>query len=306
MHTPEIDRRNLLLLAGLATVAVPSLARAVSAGTAQPAPFDLGQACRAVERDSGGRYGLAVHDLVSGRRFSWRGDERFAMASTFKLLLVAAILARVDRGTDRLDRAIPVKASDAIGVSPFTSSRAGGSAMVGELCRATMIFSDNGAANLLLLAVGGPAGLTSFLRGIGDPVTRLDRIEPMMSEDLPGEIRDTTSPDAMLATMERLLSGSVLMPKSRQQLIAWMVANTTGDTRLRAGLPKGWRVGDKTGSSGMGSANDLAIIWPTGATRPVFVASFINRTKGGYEAAGIHHARIAEAIAAAIRASKPV
>ncbi len=300
MQNPETSRRNVLMLAGMAAVSAPSLARATSAKATRLAPFDLEKACRAVERDSGGRYGLAVHDMASGQRLNWRGGERFAMASTFKMLLVAAILARVDRGMERLERAIPVKASDALGVSPFTKSRAGGSATIGELCNATMIFSDNGAANLLLPAVGGPPGLTAFLRGIGDPVTRLDRIEPMMSEDLPGEIRDTTSPDAMLATMERLLVGTILKPASRQRLIGWMIANTTGDTRLRAGLPADWRVGDKTGSSGAGSANDLAIIWPTGATRPLFVASFISRANAGYESLGRFHADIAKAIVLAL------
>jgi beta-lactamase class A len=261
-------------------------------------PLDLQAACRAVENDSGGRLGLAVHDLASGRRFAWRGDERFAMASTFKFLLAAAVLARVDGGRESLARAVPVAASDAVGVSPFVKSRAGGSATIGELCRATMIFSDNGAANLLLPGVGGPAGLTAWLRGIGDAVTRLDRIEPMMSEDLPGDVRDTTSPGAMMADMKRIIAGALLSPASRARLIGWMLANTTGDTRLRAGLPKAWRVGDKTGSSSAGSANDIAVTWPRPDAPPLLIVSLLSRPRGGYQTAGVFHATLARTIAA--------
>jgi beta-lactamase class A len=296
MFTPDFDRRLFLKLAGAVTV--PLLGGAAPAMAA--VPLDLAAVCRKVERHSGGRYGLAVHDTASGRRFNWRGDERFAMASTYKMLLVTAVLAKVDGGAERLERVIPVTAGDVVPNSPFTNSRVGGSVTVGELCEATMIFSDNAAANLLLPAVGGPAALTAFLRKTGDKVTRLDRNEPMMSEDLPGDIRDTSSPDAMLASMERVLAGPVLKPASRQRLIGWMMANTTGDTRLRAGLSNGWRIGDKTGSSSANSANDIAIIWPPGAARPVFVVSFLNRPKSAYETMGVHHADVARAIVTAL------
>jgi len=290
-----IDRRQFIVAAaGLAAVPSAATARA-------PAPLDLAAAARAAEAATGGRVGLAVHDTATGRRFSHRGGERFAMASTFKMPLVAALLARVDSGEDRLDRAIRVKASDILEVSPVSKRHVGRTATVAELAEATIIYSDNTAANLLLPAVGGPAGLTAWLRRIGDGVTRLDRIEPFMAEALPGDPRDTTSPDAIAATWERLLLGNVLVPASRALLTRWLVANTTGDTRLRAGLPKGWRVGDKTGTGGHGSVNDIAIIWPArAASGPLFIACFI---KGGTAAAPelyAAHAELARAIAAAL------
>lgn len=290
-----IDRRHFASLAAL-VVAAPVLAR-------PPAPLDLRAAVAAAEKAIGGRIGLAVHDTASGRRFSHRGAELFPMASTFKLLLVAAILTRVDAGKDRLDRAIPVAESDLLDVSPVSKQHVGGTATVAELAEATMIYSDNTAANLLLPAVGGPAGLTAWLRRIGDPATRLDRIEPMMSEALPGDPRDTTSPDTIIATWEHILLGKVLAPASRALLTGWLVANTTGDTRLRAGLPKGWKIGDKTGTGrqASGTVNDIAIVWPPrAATGPVFIASLIN---GGTEAPDVlykAHADLARAIAASI------
>ena len=287
-----IDRRTFVLTAAAMTAA-PGLAR--------PASLDLRAAVTAAEKATGGRVGLAVHDTVTGRRFSHRGGERFPMASTFKALLVAAVLARVDKGLDRLDRAIPVRASDILDVSPVSKAHVGGTASVAELCEATIIYSDNSAANLLLPAVGGPAGLTAWLRGIGDRVTRLDRIEPLMSEALPGDARDTTSPDAVAATWERLLTGTILPPARRALLTGWLVANTTGDTRLRAGLPRGWKVGDKTGTGGHGSVNDIAIVWPVRARPgPLFIASFVNGGTAPSDALYKAHADLAAAIAASL------
>ena len=287
-----IDRRTILLTAAAMTAA-PGLAR--------PASLDLRAAVTAAEKATGGRVGLAVHDTVTGRRFSHRGGERFPMASTFKALLVAAVLARVDKGLDRLDRAIPVRASDILDVSPVSKAHVGGTASVAELCEATIIYSDNSAANLLLPAVGGPAGLTAWLRGIGDRVTRLDRIEPLMSEALPGDARDTTSPDAVAATWERLLTGTILSPARRALLTGWLVANTTGDTRLRAGLPRGWKVGEKTGAGGHGSVNDIAIVWPVRARPgPLFIASFVNGGTAPSDALYKAHADLAAAIAASL------
>jgi beta-lactamase class A len=287
-----LDRRQFAVLAAV-FAAAPVWARTA-------VPLDLRAAVAKAEAASGGRIGFAVHDTATGKRFSHRGSERFAMASTFKMLLVAAILEQVDKGKERLDRAIPVKASDLLPVSPVTEKHVGGTVTVAELAEATMIYSDNAAANLLLPAVGGPAGLTAFLRRIGDPVTRLDRNEPMMSEARPGDPRDTTSPEAILATWERILLGNVLTPASRARLTGWLVANTTGDTRLRAGLPKGWRVGDKTGTGANNNVNDIAIIWPDRADkRPLFIASFVNG-RPPQEKLYALHADLARAVAAVL------
>lgn len=288
-----IDRRGFVTTTAL-FAAAPALAR-------DRAPLALGAAVRAAETLSGGRVGLAVHDTATGRRFSHRGGELFPMASTFKALLVGAILYRVDRGLERLDRRVPVRAADILEVAPVAKKHVGGTATVAEFCEGTIIYSDNTAANLLLPAVGGPAGFTRWLRAIGDPVTRLDRMEPMMSEATPGDVRDTTSPDAIAATLERLVLGRTLKPASRQQLTSWLIANTTGGTRLRAGLPKGWRVGDKTGTGDHGSVNDIAIVWPVRREPgPVVIASFVNGGTAARETLYRVHADLAGAIAAAI------
>lgn len=267
---------------------------------APPPPLALDAAVKAAESATGGRVGLAVLDTATGRRYSHRGTELFPMASTFKMLLVAAVLSRVDRREDQLDRAIPVTAGDMVSNSPFSEKRVGKTATVAELSQATIIYSDNAAANLLLPAIGGPAGLTKWLRGLGDSVTRLDRYETMLGEARPGDPRDTTSPDSVAHSWQKLLLGDALSPASRARLIGWLLANTTGGTRLRAGIPAGWKIGDKTGSANNNSINDIAVFWPPGAESPVIMAVFLN---GGTASADTHfrvHADLARAVVAAL------
>ncbi|HQS14066.1 class A beta-lactamase [Reyranella sp.] len=235
---------------------------------------DAVSSLRELERRNGGRLGVAMFDTASGRRVAYRGDERFPMCSTFKFLAAALMLARVDRGEESLDRRIVFAASDLVTYSPATREHGGPAGMtVDAICAAAVTLSDNTAGNLMLASFGGPAGLTAFARVLGDTVTRLDRIETALNEGTPGDPRDTTSPLAMLATMQKLVAGDVLSSASRERLIGWLVANKTGDKRLRAGVPAAWRIGDKTGTGGNGSANDIAVAWPPGRA-PVFVTAY--------------------------------
>lgn len=265
--TPGMTRRAALgLLAGLA------LAGPLSAD--EP---DLEDYLKGVEADVGGRLGLFCRDTGSGRLITYRADERFPMMSTFKLLLAGAVLARIDAGDEAADRQVPIHATDLTGHCPVTSAHVGGALGVEDLCAGAVRSSDNAAANLLLAGLGGPAGLTTWLHNTGDPITRLDRIEPDLNQGTPGDPRDTTTPAAMAATMERLLIGPILTPESRQRLTGWMEDSDTGLARLRAGLPGDWRAGDKTGTGGHGSVNDVAIVWPPGRA-PWLVCLFMTQT----------------------------
>ena len=201
------------------------------------------------------------------------------MASTFKLPLVMAVLSRVDRGKERLDRAIAFRASDLLAYSPIVGLQPhGGTLTVAALCAAAIEHSDNAAANLLLRTVGGPAGVTAYLRSIGDPVTRLDRTEPALNDAIPGDVRDTTTPEAMASTLVRLVRDPILSAASKKRLFGWLRGSQTGAARIRAGVPAGWTVGDKTGTTNTG-ANDVAILWPrTGA--PIVLAIYFAEVKG--------------------------
>lgn len=229
---------------------------------------------KVIESASGGRLGVAIRDTGSGAEFLHRADDRFPMTSTIKTLLAAAVLARVDAGQEQLGRRIAVQAADIVPYAPVTQQRVGTDISVAELCDATVAISDNSAANLLLRTLGGPARLTAWIRTLGDDVTRLDRIEPELNSAVAGDLRDTTTPRAMLRTVERLVLGNALSPASREQLTAWLLGNKVGATRLRAGLPASWRIADKTGAGANGTNNDVGVVWPPGHA-PVLVAAYL-------------------------------
>ena len=234
----------------------------------------------ALEQRSGARLALAIQPLVGGHAVGWRVDGRVLMCSTFKTLLTGLVLTRVDRGEEALDRSVPVSGRDIVVFSPVTGARVGGAMTISELCEATLTRSDNTAANLLLEAVGGPASVTRFVRDLGDTVTRLDRIEPALNEhDTPDDERDTTTPGAILDLLRKLTATDILSAPSRSRLVAWLIANQTGDDRLRAGFPPAWTIGDKTGANGSGTTCDIAIAWPTDRA-PFLVAAWCRLPEG--------------------------
>jgi beta-lactamase class A len=270
--------------------------RAVAAETGLGA---LGAAFAKIEADSGGRLGVAVLDTASGSLAGHRIDERFPTCSTFKALAAAAILARVDTGKEQLTRRIPIEPKDILSYAPVTKQRVGQDMSVAELCEAMVTLSDNTAANILMASMGGPATITAYARSLGDEITRLDRIEPDLNEATPGDPRDTTTPAAMAKDLKALVIANALSAGSRDQLVAWLVGCKTGDARLRAGLPKSWRVGDKTGTGAHGSSNDAAVIWPDGKP-PVIVASYLTETTISDDQRNAVHEAVGRAVAAAI------
>ncbi|MBX9845620.1 MAG: class A beta-lactamase [Xanthobacteraceae bacterium] len=251
-----------------------------------------------IELESGGRLGVAVLDTGSGVKIEHHGDERFPMCSTFKLVAAAAVLKRVDQGQERLDRRIAFAAGDIVVNSPVTKARVGGSGMtLAEICEAAMTMSDNTAGNLILAALGGPVGFTAYVRSLGDSVTRLDRIEPELNAALPGDPRDTTTPLAMLGNLQKLVLGDTLSGASKEQLTKWLLGNKTGDTRLRAQLPAGWRTGDKTGAGDRGTNNDVGVLWPPDG-EPIVVAAYLTGTTAPVERRNATLAAVGRAVAA--------
>jgi beta-lactamase class A len=227
-----------------------------------------------IEAKIGGRLGVAALDVASGRRLAWRADERFPMCSTFKAMAVAAVLKRVDAGQEQLDRFVRYTEADLLSYAPVTRPHVGeGGMKLGDLCAAAVELSDNTAANLILASLGGPAGWTSFVRSLGDGKSRLDRNEPTLNTCIPGDPRDTTTPASMIADLKAALLDGALSPASSRLLKSWMIAAQTGLTKLRAGLPASWTIGDKTGNNGGGTSNDIAVAWaPAG---PIVIACYL-------------------------------
>jgi beta-lactamase class A len=252
-----------------------------------------------IEAKSGGRLGVAVLDTESAALVGYRLHERFPMCSTFKLIAVGDTLARVDSGIEHIDRRVRIERKDILSYAPITKQHVGEDMSVAELCEAAITLSDNTAATLLLNDLGGPAALTRYVRALGDNATRLDRIEPDLNEGTPADPRDTTTPAAMAHTVEALTIGTALLQGSRERLINWLVACKTGGAKLRAGLPLSWSVGDKTGSGGHGSSNDVALIWPT-ARKPLIIAAYLTQTAVPEDERDAAHAAIARAVTASL------
>jgi beta-lactamase class A len=298
MSTNKITRRQFLASAS-ATLIIPSIAHAATPTSDQFSREDqLTRELAKIELASGGRLGVAVLDTATGIRTLHRGDERFPMCSTFKLVACAAVLARVDAGKQSLDHRITFQKADLVTYSPVTQAHTGAPGMsLAEICAAAIDYSDNTAANLILANIGGPAGFTQFARSLGDTVTRLDRIETALNESLPNDPRDTTTPSAMVANLNSLLLASALSAASRNQLTQWLLANTTGGTRLRAGIPATWRVGDKTGTGDHGSTNDIGILWPPNA-KPLLVCSYLTGTTASADQRNATIAAVGRALSA--------
>jgi len=292
MLTRSIRRATLSALVSLTLIPSAGAASAAHAAAAPPVPASapaptrtdrVFKELRALEASFKGRIGAYAVDTATGKTVTYRAGERFPLLSTFKAPLCAGVLHRartVEPGL--MNKVVKWTAADVRPGSPVTEKHTGGGLTVTRLCEAAITRSDNTAANMLLRQIGGPAGLTRYFRTLKDPVSRLDRWETELNDWSPTERRDTTTPAAMGRDLRALTAGDALHAKDRKRLNTWLIANTTGDRRIRAGLPKTWKIGDKTGtnSDGFGGGHDIAVIWPGKGAAPVIMTIYTNRTPG--------------------------
>jgi beta-lactamase class A len=290
-----------LLTAGVSAVLLISsacssgaVAAPASMPTATTASVTEASTFRALEQQYSARLGVYALDTGSRRTVSYRANERFAFASTFKSLACGVLLSQAKD----LDKLIHYTAADLVSYSPITEQHVDTGMTLRELCDAAIRFSDNTAANLILAELGGPAALQSALRKLGDGVSRVNRNEPTLNENTPGDSRDTTTPRQLATSLQKFTLGRALPPAKQAILNAWLVGNTTGDKAIRAGVPKDWKVGDKTGTANYGGRNDVAVIWPPNRA-PIMLA--IMSTKDVKDAP-TDDTLIAAAAAAAIKA----
>ncbi|PQM27127.1 class A beta-lactamase [Sphingopyxis lindanitolerans] len=256
----------------------------------------LARTLTAIERRWGGRLGVAVTDTTGRLLFGQRADERFAMCSTFKLLLAGQVLHDAANGGLALDTSLPLVETDLLPHSPYSETQlAAGELRLGSAAEHSVKISDNAAANLILKATGGPPGFTRHMRAMGDAVTRLDRTEPDLNENVPGDPRDTTSPAAMAKSGATLVYGDYLDADGRRTLRSWLVGSTTGRARLRGGLPPAWIAGDKTGSCGT-AYNDVAFVEAPDGGR-YMVAAYLDRPTVNGDAADAILAEVGRAVA---------
>ncbi|MBF6047101.1 class A beta-lactamase [Streptomyces sp. NRRL B-1677] len=305
-HSPT--RRSVITtLTGLAALPLTgcrtTAPRTTAPASAPPPAASHGSALEAerafgeLEKRYDARLGVYAVDTGSGRSVANRPDERFAYASVCKAFLAAAVLKR--NSLKQLDRLVRYSHDVPVGHSPVTTRHVDSGMTLRELCDAAVRYSDNGAANLLFDELGGPKGLQDALAATSDRVTRADRYETDLSEGTPGDPRDTSTPRAMAAGLRAFVLGDALAPDKRSILTDWLKRNTTGDTLIRAGVPGGWQVADKTGSGGYGARNDIAVLWPPKAAAPIVIAVFSSR---GAQDAKRDDTLIARAAEAAVKA----
>ncbi len=268
---------------------LPVLAAGLSLGWLAPVPALandpdrlLAATIEQIEQDLDARVGLVIRDSGSDWSVSHRADELFLMASTFKTMLCGAVLNRVDAGEIDLAEPIAIKAEDILDYAPVTEAMVGKTMSVGDLCKAALDMSDNTATNLLIDRIGGPQSVTDFLRAIDDPISRVDRREPELNTFSAGDPRDTTSPAAMVSTMEALLTGDALAPQSREQLTDWMSAGGVTGALIRASTPVGWQVADRSGSAD--SNRNIVAMVTAPDRKPYFIAIFLSDAEADFEA----------------------
>jgi beta-lactamase class A len=302
MNQQRITRRSVLTaivgaaLTGCGTAATPATAPASAPPPSAAPPDDPDLVV--LERRFGGRIGVHALDTGTGATVSHRGGERFLMASTAKLPLAAAVLDRAATEPALLDRLVRYGPEVLLEYAPVTTQNLATGMTVADLCDAALTVSDNTAANLLLELLGGPAAMTAFARGLGDATTRFDRSEPELNVSTgPDDERDTTTPVAIVESIRAVTLGDVLQPAGRERLTAWLVANTTGDATIRAGVPAGWVVGDKTGTGEQGERNDVGIVLPPDRA-PLVLAVYTDPDDPDSTAG---NATIADATAIAVR-----
>jgi len=230
-----------------------------------------------LENSFGGRVGIYAINLANNQRIEYRAEERFPLESTFKVIEVSAILSKSMQNSHLLQQKIIYTKKDLVFWSPESEKHITDGMTISELCAATMMYSDNTAANLLMKKLGGPQAVTAYARSMGDKTFRIDGWEPKLNSN-PLDLHDTSTPTAMGKSLQQSIFGNILGLSQREQLINWMKGNTTGETRIRAGVPKGWIVADKTGSGSYGISNDIGIIWPPKCS-PIIVAIYTVHNK---------------------------
>lgn len=294
-----IAATGLLALALSGCAAAPAGSTSAAGPAAEPsaaatAQFDVTRQLAGLESEFGARLGVFAVDTGSGRVVEHRADERFAYASTVKALMAGALLAQTT--TAELDEVVRYERADLVPFSPVTGTRVDSGMTLRELAVAAVTVSDNTAANLVLDRLGGPQGLQDALRDVGDQVTDPERRETALIDAVPGDVRDTSTPRALAGSLRAYALDDALDEQDRALLNGWLRDSTTGAALIRAGVPAGWEVGDKTGSGGYGTRNDLAVVRPPGAA-PIVVAILSTRGQQDAEHDDALIARAAELVA---------
>ncbi|MDG5901205.1 class A beta-lactamase [Shewanella xiamenensis] len=253
----------------------------MSISNSNASPLSVKQTVNEFERQ-GWNIGVSIIEYSSNNVYSINGDERFSTNSTVKALACAIVLSEVDKNTASLNDAMMINEQDVVSHSPVMKEFIGKKVTLADACKATMTYSDNTAANFAIKKSGGPEGITSFLRSMGDDITRADRYEPDLNTNLEGDLRDTSTANAMAANFNKLLLGNILSTQSKEQLKDWMMGNKVADNMLRLVLPTGWEIADRTGANSYGARGIISMVWSE-SQQPLIISIYIKKEKTSIE-----------------------
>ncbi|MEL4341868.1 class A beta-lactamase [Shewanella xiamenensis] len=253
----------------------------MSISNSNASPLSVKQTVNEFERQ-GWNIGVSIIENSSNNVYSINGDERFSTNSTVKALACAIVLSEVDKNTASLNDAMMINEQDVVSHSPVMKEFIGKKVTLADACKATMTYSDNTAANFAIKKSGGPEGITSFLRSMGDDITRADRYEPDLNTNLEGDLRDTSTANAMAANFNKLLLGNILSTQSKEQLKDWMMGNKVADNMLRLVLPTGWEIADRTGANSYGARGIISMVWSE-SQQPLIISIYIKKEKTSIE-----------------------
>lgn len=287
---------------------------ALEAPASATAPAAVRAEIANISKSIDGVVGVAAWRLDGrGARVLVNADQQYPMASTFKVPIAGTVLSQVDSGRLKLDQLVPVDPNmvvDSEGLAE-TFHHPGVSVSVENLLELMLTVSDNTATNMLEKLVGGPAVVTQWVRSQGIAGLRVDRDTAGMIRDFYGlppgpsfpasleaglksnpnleekgdkpdaafdnDPRDTSSPTAMAELLERIYTGKALSPSSTNLLREIQERNTTGKARIRARLPQGTTVAEKTGTIG-GTVNNVGVISLPNNAGKLIVAVFIKKS----------------------------
>ena len=258
-------------------IVLMTLHAAISYGAIPTTPTTISTKLATLETKTKGRIGVYAINSANQDRIEYRSQERFPLCSTAKLMAVAALLKQTSIDKKLGQKIIHYNRSDLVPYSPVTQQHIQSGMTLYALCAAAIMQSDNTAMNYILKQLGGLQVVNTFARTIGDDQLNLSRLEPALNTAIPGDQQDTSTPQAMATSLQRLALGDVLSPENRHRLKTWLIKNQTGDHRIRAGSPKHWMIGDKTGTGAYGTTNDIAILWPKGCA-PITLALFFTQS----------------------------
>ncbi|MCF6766562.1 class A beta-lactamase [Thiotrichales bacterium 19S3-7] len=234
-----------------------------------------------LELEYGGKIGITVIDTSNNATLRYHSNDRFPYCSTFKFIVVGAILKQSNHNPNLLTQRIYYTKNDIVNAySPYTidNLKQGNSSMSVKALSKAAMYSDTTATNLLIKKLGGNDKVIEFAHSIGNTPFRLDRMEPHINTAIPGDQRDTSTPYAMAYSMQQIALGNVLNKMQKDYFQQWLRLNQTGDQRIRAAAPSNWIVGDKTGTGDYGTTNDVAVLWPPNH-KPIIISIYYTQDK---------------------------